>query len=235
MNDKRIVITVDGLAGSGKTALSKALAKKLDYKYLSSGLFYRALGYVALNQQIDYQDVNALVQLLKDSQISIKLTGDYNNRVFLNAEDITDKVYPPEVSEATSQCSAHQAVRKELLTLQRSTFAGNNLIAEGRDLGTIVFPDADCKIFLECSPEILAQRRLEQMTKDKQFSENELAKLKAKLKIEVEERNKRDQNRDISPTIPAEDAIIIDNSAKTLTELLDFVYLHVSERLNLRA
>ncbi len=228
----RIVITIDGLAGSGKTAVSRELAKKLNYRYLSSGLLYRAVGYLALKNQISFEHPEALLPILKNSDIRLEPTEDLNNKLILNGENVTIAALQPEVSEATSSLALHQVIRDYLLDMQINAFAGEPLIAEGRDMGTIVFPEAELKVFLTCSPEILVERRLAQILKNNpNVAETDPELLKKQLQIEIEERNHRDTTRNVAPTIPAVGALIIDNSQQTLTEVVDFVYDYATQNL----
>ncbi len=228
----RIVITIDGLAGSGKTAVSRELAKRLDYRYLSSGLLYRAVGYLALKNQVSFDRPEDLLPILKNTEIKLEPTEDLNNKLILNGENVTMAALQPEVSEATSSLALHQLIRDYLLDMQKNAFVGENLIAEGRDMGTIIFPDAELKVFLTCSPEILVERRLNQILKNNpDAAESDPELLKKQLKIEIEERNHRDTTRDVAPTIPAVGALIIDNSQQTLTEVVNYVYNYATQNL----
>ena len=221
----RKVITIDGLAGSGKSSLAKSLAKKTGFNFLSSGLIYRALGYIISKQEIDTNSERAVLSCLDDFQIKLLNDRDFNCLIELDGKEITSMLYAPEISEASSSVSHHLAVRQRLLQYQLAAFEDNNLIAEGRDMGTVVFPNADLKVFLNCDAEVLAERRLAQLQKSQiGLSAQELKILKSKLKIEITERNERDLKRKNSPTLPASDALVIDNTAKTLTELIDIVY-----------
>lgn len=221
---RRIVITIDGLAGSGKTTIARELAKKLKFKYLSTGLIYRAVGYLAISKNINFADEASLADEIDRAEIKL-LDVCGNNHIFLNKKDITDLVAAPEISEAASETSRHSLVRKKLLDMQRKAFPRENLLAEGRDMGTVVFPEADLKFFIQCAPEVLAERRLRQLYAEGIISAKTTEKqLKKQLAIEIKERNQRDTERSNSPVVPAADAIVIDNSSKPLTELLNFVY-----------
>lgn len=214
----RKVITIDGLAGSGKSTLAKLLAEKLSYELLPSGLIYRTLALLA--KRLHSKDVSVLVEKFQDSTFELK-----SGKVFFDGQEISAALYTPEISELTSQLAVQEELRKAILPLQRDYLPGNNLIAEGRDMGTVVFPDADLKLFLECPEEVLIERRIQQMAKNNSdFNDLDLEKQRQEMQKEISARNERDQQRQVSPTIPAKDAIIVDNSAKTLTELLDFVY-----------
>ena len=231
---KRFILTIDGLAGSGKTAVSREVAKKLGFRYLSSGLFYRAVGYLALLNKITFEEPEKLIPILHKSKISLEPTADLNNRLCLDGVDVTKDILQPQVSEAASTFATLKFVRDFLLEMQRTAFGGDNLVAEGRDMGTIVFPEAQLKVFLTCSPEILAERRLEQILKNRSKDQQINPDLvREELRIEIEERNQRDKNRKIAPTIPAEGALIVDNSQQTLTEVVNYVYNYATQKLSI--
>lgn len=221
----RKVITIDGLAASGKSTIAKHLADKLGYVFLSSGMLYRAVGLLALENSIDFEDVNLLVNKIKESKIDLKIDESGEAQLFLNNKNVTEKVRAPEVSEAASSTAKHEPVRAALLDSQRGAYTGSNIVVEGRDMGTVVFPDANLKFFIKCDENTLINRRLNQLYGNMEnLPQEEANLLKSKMKMEIQERNKRDIERKVSPTIPAKEAIIVDNSSKTLTELLDFVY-----------
>ena len=222
---ERKIITIDGLAGSGKSSLAKELAKKTGFSFLSSGLIYRALGYIVTQEEIETSSEEAVLSCLDSFKIKLLNDEKANCLIELDGKEITSMLFAPEISEASSSVSHHLAVRQRLLEFQLAAFADSNLIAEGRDMGTVVFPNADLKVFLNCDAAVLAKRRLGQLQKKQaNLSDTELKDLKSKLKIEITERNERDLKRPNSPTLPAKDALVIDNTAKTLTELLDIVY-----------
>lgn len=227
---KRKVITIDGLAACGKSTIAKDLANRLGFVFFSSGLLYRAVGYLALINKIDFSDEISLVKIIQQSKIELKHSSSGENLVLLDGIDISEKIRTPEVSEATSSCAQLKLVREALLDAQRNAFINNNIVTEGRDMGTVIFPEADLKFFIKTDEDILIDRRLRQLYGDyEKLSEEEVNVLKLKMKKEIKDRNLRDQLRDNSPTVPANDAIIVDNSGKTLTETLDFVY-HIASR-----
>ena len=226
----RKVITIDGLAASGKSTLAHGISQKIGYAFLSSGLFYRLAGYLAVNKKADLDNQSAIADLIGKYQFDVIVDKDGFNRALLEGADVTSELQSPEVSQATSIASAHASVRELLLNKQRMAFAGRNLVAEGRDMGTVVFPNAELKFYISVDPQTRIERRLKQYVESGSYSENELKALKDKMEIEILERDKRDSERELSPTKPAADAIIINNSGQTLTEVVESMYDFVAKR-----
>jgi cytidylate kinase len=221
----RKVIAIDGLAGSGKSTLARLLADKLGYVYLSTGLLYRAAGFIARNEKIDLKDGDAIAAAVLRHNIALVLDKDRASHVLIDGIDHGQALHDPNASEAASKSAQHGAVRQALMAAQRNAFLGENLVAEGRDIGTVVFPDADCKFFVEVAPQVRIERRLRQLYPDAQtFDANRLELLKKELRIEITERDERDQERAVAPTKAAADAILIDNSGLTLTAVLEKMY-----------
>ncbi len=217
----RIVIAVDGLAGSGKSTLARHLSQQLGFVHLNSGLLYRAVGLMALRAKIDANSETALSAELPKHRIRLELAQDHRPQVTLDGEDITGAVQTPEVSEATSQASQFSIVRQALMQMQREAYSGKAIVAEGRDMGTIVFPDSPLKFFVVADERIRIERRLKQLmdgSVDK--SETTRKRLAAQIGIEIRERDKRDSERPVAPTKPALDAVIIDNSSESLQSVL---------------
>jgi len=220
---KRKVITVDGLAASGKSALAHTLAEKIGYVNFSSGLIYRALGFLALKEGKNCDKEEQLLELLRAHSLRFIRSDKGDCQLELDGKALGKELFAPAVSEATSKGSRHRRVREALLDLQRSAFAGQNLVAEGRDMGTVVFPDADLKFFIKASEEVRVERRIRQITRAK-TAEIDLNLLKRDIQIEIHERDMRDLNRPDSPAIPAKDALVIDNSQQTLTAVIEYMY-----------
>lgn len=225
----RTIITVDGLAGSGKTTLSRLLAEKLRYAHLNSGLLYRAIGLLCVRAKVSGQDPAIVAPLIAAHKIELRSdpSDPCQGRIFIDNQDVTDLVRDPEVSRATSESSQHAVVRQALIGLQRQAFAGQPMVAEGRDMGTVVFPDAPLKFFVQADPQVRVARRFKQLYGSQTLSASELESLTKKITEEVLDRDKRDSERELSPTRPAEDAILIDNSAQTLTAVAQSMYSHV--------
>jgi cytidylate kinase len=226
----RKVITIDGLAATGKSSIAQLLAKKLDFAYFSSGLLYRSLGYAVLSGAADINSEASVLKILNNLNLDITLDPSGKNKAILEGKEITAKLYESRVSEASSIVSVYPSVRKYLLEKQRAVFPGTSLIAEGRDMGTVVFADADIKFFIEADLNARIERRLSQIYKDKALGAAELKSLKQKMEIEIISRDKRDVERSISPTLPAQDAVIINNSRESLTEVVEKMYDFVSKK-----
>jgi cytidylate kinase len=221
----RTIVTVDGLSGSGKTTLSALLADRLGFIHFNSGVLYRALGYLVLASGISPDDQQGVCRLMDDHTLELKLKDDKRTVAYLDRQEVTSFLYSPEVSESTSKLSQHQKVRQRLLQMQREAFMGQSMVAEGRDMGTVVFPEARVKFFITAKASVRASRRLSELKENsKSKGLHEQLNLEDKLKIEIEERDLRDSTRAASPTIPAPGAVIIDNSEQTLTKTLESMY-----------
>lgn len=229
MESKRDVVTVDGLAGSGKTTLSRLLADKLGFVHFGSSLFYRAVAWLALQGGLSLSDDKSLVGLLAAHSIELSFRADGRATVLIDAVDRGDEVKVPEVSEATSIISAISAVRDALYLPQRDVFPGRPLVAEGRDMGTVIFPDAPVKFFISADVDVRVRRRVRELYPDKTLETLDSG-LRRKLQIEIVERDERDANRAVAPTVAADDAIIVDNSSQMLTEVLENMYHAVTSR-----
>ncbi len=221
----RTIITVDGLAGSGKTTLSKLLAEKLGFIHLNSGSLYRSVAWLVKNAGIAPGDTDAIRALLTQNQLSLVNGGDAPAIVQINGQALSEDLQKPEISELTSILAAKDFVRDYLRDTQRLAFAGEPLVAEGRDMGTIIFPDAPLKFFVTASPEIRAARRIAQLYGDTaNWSEDRLNGLKHEMEVEISARDKRDNERALAPTKPAENAVLIDNSREKLTAVVQNMY-----------
>jgi cytidylate kinase len=228
---ERKVITVDGLAGSGKSTLARLLAEKLQYVHLNSGLLYRAVGFLALKEKVNAGDEAALAKILPTHRISLDLDTHGHAKVELDGEDITAEVQTPQVSEATSKASQFGATRSALLQLQREAYGQRPMVAEGRDMGTIVFPTAPLKFFVVADEKVRVARRLSQLVeKAKDRSDAVLKKLESQISIEIAERDKRDTERSLAPTLAAKDALTIDNSTETLEKIVQRMFQEARSR-----
>ncbi|WP_294581333.1 (d)CMP kinase [uncultured Thomasclavelia sp.] len=210
---KKISIAIDGPSAAGKSTIAKMIAKKLDYVYIDTGAMYRSVGYYCLENNIDLRDESKVTAVL--DQIKIELTS--GNQVFLNQENVTDKIREDRVSMAASVVSTYQAVRKYLVYLQRQMAGQGGVILDGRDIGTVVLPDADLKIYQVASSETRAKRRYLENIKRGLPSDLE------KIKQEIEQRDYQDMHRKISPLKKADDAIEIDTSNMTLQQVSDAI------------
>jgi cytidylate kinase len=219
-NSTRIVIAVDGLSATGKTTLSRLLAKKLGFACLHSGLIYRAVALLVLEAGMSEPfDGEAIVRLVSEHQLQ-PCDGACCDEQGMLVDGLmrTAELRGPALSEIASKISALPEVRKLLFDLQRHAFSGQNLVAEGRDMGTVIFPDAKVKFFVNAAPAVRAQRRTAELaTSGDKLLESELEK-------EIAERDARDQGRAVAPTVPAEGAIMIDNSSDSLTQVIEKMY-----------
>lgn len=222
---KKIRVAIDGPAGAGKSTISKIVAKELGFIYIDTGAMYRAVGLKALRHSLDTKkDIDAISKIVDDISIEIE-HGQDGQLVFLDGEDVTSKIRTPEVSIAASDVSAIPKVREKLVELQRLLGQKQNVIMDGRDIGTHVLPDAQIKIFLTASVDDRANRRyLELLEKGTPCSLEE-------VKANIELRDKNDSTRACSPLKPADDAIVIDTTGNTLQQSVDLIIKTIRERL----
>ncbi len=206
-----IAIAIDGPAGAGKSTIAKKISAELGYVYVDTGALYRAIGLYAIRSGVPEQTEQYVVPLLPEIRVELKFI-DHMQRVFLNAEDVSEAIRQNEVSMAASNVSAIPAVREFLFALQQQIARENNVIMDGRDIGTVVLPHADIKIFLTASPEDRAKRRhLELLQKGQEVDFDTLLQ-------EIIERDHNDSTRAIAPLKKAEDAIAVDTSGNSLEE-----------------
>ena len=210
-NTPRPVVTVDGLAGSGKTSLSRELAHQIGFAHLNSGLLYRGVGWLCLEAGIDLDDEHAVAGVLRAHTITLRRNGE----LLIDGVDRSGEVVTPAVSEATSKTSRFPVVRAFLLEAQRNAFPDQGLVAEGRDMGTVVFPEAPLKFFVSASVEVRVARRVAQLKAATGLVIDEDA-----IRREIIERDERDTNRTVSPTRGAPDAIRVDNSERPMAEVV---------------
>ena len=213
------VICVDGPSGSGKGTLAQRLAGHLGFHLLDSGALYRIVGFAASDQGIAWDDESSVTQIARDLDVSF-VTTDLGVRVIYRRRDVTEPVRSVRGGEGASAVAAIPSVREALLARQRELAAAPGLIADGRDMGTVVFPDAPLKIFLEASALARAQRRQSQLQ-----LQGEDVSLPRLLEA-IEARDKRDRTRSISPLVPAEDAVIVDSTDLTADAVFERVLSH---------
>lgn len=211
------IITVDGPSGSGKGTVSRILAKQLGFHYLDSGALYRLLGLVAVRHHIDFSRTTDLSKLAENMDVRFEALANGHNRVLLEGEDVTQELRTEETGALASNVASIQAVRDALLIRQREFARAPGLIADGRDMGTKVFPNAQLKIFLTASIEERASRRYKQL-----LEQGENVSLRA-LEEQVRSRDERDMNRETSPLAVAKDAVEVDSSDLTIQEAVDRV------------
>jgi len=213
---RKAIIAIDGPAGSGKSTVTKLLAKKLKLLYLDTGAMYRALSWLLIKENIDYKKEKKLQNILKDISIVFKSNGTSHQDVFINNYCVTEEIRSQEISSIVSKISSIKVVRKFLVEEQRKIGESGGLVAEGRDIGTTVFPSAELKIFLTASIDERAKRR----KSDKQSKDSREISLQ-KLKELIKKRDFEDSNRAISPLIKANDAIEINTDGYSINEVVD--------------
>jgi len=206
---RRLVIAIDGPAGSGKSTIAARLARKLGYINLESGAMYRALALKALERRVSLEDAAALERLAEDSAMQLEPRGE-GNRVVLDGRDVSQRVREADVTAAASRVSVHPQVRRVMVRRQRALGANGGVVMEGRDIGTAVFPDAAVKIFLDADPMVRSQRRMRQHRG--QDAE--------RVQREIAARDERDRSRANSPLVPAADAVIVDTTHKSVDEVV---------------
>lgn len=226
----KLTIAIDGPAGSGKSSLAKRVAQTLGYLYLDSGAMYRALALKALQKKVTIDNSVALEELARGTHLELKpptpeqeVAGS-KNRVFLDGEEVTQAIRTAEVAQAASRLATIAGVREILVAEQQRAGAGGGVVMEGRDIGTVVFPRAELKIFLEASPEVRAERRW------KEHQEKGETMALAQVLEEVHERDRRDRERKVSPLVRASDAVLVDNTAMDVEEMAQLVVMLARER-----
>ncbi|TYL44702.1 (d)CMP kinase [Dickeya sp. ws52] len=219
------VITVDGPGGAGKGTLCKALAKALQWNLLDSGAIYRVLALAALHHQVDISSEEALVPIASHLDVRFVPEDDGQLKVILEGEDVSNEIRTQEVGNTASQAAVFPRVREALLRRQRAFRDAPGLIADGRDMGTVVFPDAPVKIFLDASAEERAKRRMLQL-QAKGFNVNF-----ERLLSEIKERDDRDRNRSVAPLVPAPDALVLDSTHMSLDEVVERALAYIRQVL----
>jgi len=227
MSEKRIIIAIDGHSSCGKSTMAKQLAQKLGYIYIDTGAMYRVVTLVALRKgwmDNKVPDKTKVIDGLKDIKITFKWDGKLGkNTTFLNGENVEEEIRRLEVSENVSPISTIAEVRKEMVLQQRENGKNKGIVMDGRDIGTVVFPDAELKIFMTASPEIRAHRRY------KELKEKGLDVSFEEVLANVEGRDKIDSTRKASPLKQADDALVLDNSNLTREEQLEWTINKVKE------
>ena len=219
------VLTIDGPSGSGKGTISRAVAERLGWHYLDSGALYRAVGLAAAWESLDLSDPEAVAQCAARTDIRFETQGAGEPHVIVNGKDATRQLRTEPAGAAASAIAAHPPVRAALVDLQHRFRRSPGLVADGRDMGTVIFPDAPYKVFLTASAEERAQRRYKQL-KEKGVSVN-----LAGLLHEIAARDERDAGRAVAPLKPAEDAVIVDSTGTPITEVIERVLAVLPEKL----
>ena len=219
-----MLITIDGPAGAGKTTVSRILAERLEFRYVDTGALYRGIALAVLEAKVDIDDDMGLEALLKDLAIGFTLRGG-TSRLMLNGEDVSDKIRTPDVTMAASAVSAKPTVRQYLLEIQHALGREKQAVFEGRDMGTVVFPDADLKFFLDASVDIRAARRFKEFKGQNRQSMDE-------VKTDMRRRDKNDSTRAVAPLCAAEDAIVVDATSASVEQVVDAMLKHIRKKSN---
>lgn len=213
-------LAIDGPAGAGKSTIAKEVAKRLNFIYVDTGAMYRAVALYYLNKNVDLTNEEEVNKDIDNINVEFKIEDD-GIKLLLNNEDVTNKIRTPEVSDGASKVSVHKLVRERMVSMQQEIAKKNNIVMDGRDIGTVVLPNADLKIYLTASVEERANRRYKEY-----LDKGEEADLE-QIKKDIEERDYRDMHRDISPLREASDAIHLDSTGMEIEEeinyILDFV------------
>ena len=211
------IVTLDGPSGSGKGTVGRLLAQVLNFNYLDSGLLYRGVAILVIEKGIALSDLSNIEEIARNMNLEF---SSENNKIFLDGIDVSNSIRTEEISIVSSKVAQLKSVRAILHEIQRGYLKGNGLIADGRDMGTVIFPDADLKIFITASAEARAYRRYKEL-----LGRGESVSLRD-LKRSIASRDRSDSERKISPLAPAVDAVIIDTSNMTVEEVKDEIVKH---------
>jgi len=215
-----MIVTIDGPAGAGKSTAARRLARRLDFRFLDTGAMYRAVAWAALERSLPWDQPNALVALAR--HVKIELDG---KRVLVDGRDVSEAIRTTEVTAVTHYAANNPGVREHLVELQRRAAGSENIVTEGRDQGTVVFPNAECKVFLTASPEERARRRVVDLaTRGEELSFEDVLELQS-------ERDRNDQSRSVGPLVAAADAIELCTDGLTADEVVDRLEVLVRLRM----
>ena len=218
-----MVITIDGAAGVGKTSTAKELAKRLGYQYFDTGAMYRAVTLFFIRENVDLSSKSEVVKSLDSIKLNIDFSSESEMQIYLDEDNISLKIRSQEVTSKVSAVSALKDVREMMVNIQRSFTANGNFVVEGRDIGTVVFPDAKYKFYLQADYDIRAERRLadfEKLNEAKNINE---------IKEDLEKRDKYDSSRKLSPLKKPDNAIIIDTTLCTFEEQVYKILKHIEK------
>ena len=221
---RRLVITIDGPAGAGKSTTARALAARLGYTYLDTGALYRAVAWKAQANGTDCLDPVAITGLLQHMDLHVTLENE-TTRTIVDSQDVTSYLRAPEVTRVASTVAAMPEVRDWLLPVQQRFGQTGGIVAEGRDMGTRVFPDADVKFFLNADLDTRTARRYQEHRQSGHDGNQE------EIRNQIQDRDTRDQSRNVAPLVPAADAVVIDSSSMTVDEVVTTMMESISARL----
>lgn len=221
---RKLIVAIDGPAGAGKSTVAKRLAKELGYTYMDTGAMYRAFAWRVMEQGMDLSDERELRRVLQ--QTNIELVEHFGRPgVLLNGVDVTDRIRTPELSQLASRVSTSKIVRERMVELQRAIGSQGGVVAEGRDIGTVVFPDAEVKIYLDASSQERARRRFEE------FRGQGSRVTMEETVSEMEERDRRDKERDVAPLRKAEDALVIDSTDSAVDGVVERIMQEIKKKM----
>ncbi|MBQ8930912.1 MAG: (d)CMP kinase [Ruminiclostridium sp.] len=218
-----IAVAIDGPVGAGKSSIARQAAKKLDFIYVDTGAMYRGIGLYTVRKGVGTKDTGAVISLLPEIELDIKII-DGTQRVFLNGEDVSENIRLPEISMAASDVSAIPEVRAFLLDLQRGFAKTNNVIMDGRDIGTVILPDAEVKIYLTADAEVRAKRRYDELIakgKDVKYED---------VLADLNQRDYNDMHREIAPLKVADDAVIADTTELDFEQSCELIAKIIKEK-----
>lgn len=218
-----MIIAVDGPAGAGKSTVAGRVARRLGFQLIDTGALYRAVTYEAMSRQIDPSAAEAVAEVAGELSFDFRTT-DSDNTLVCDGREMGEEIRTQEVSQNTSRISSHREVRDALLEVQRRLGRRQSSVLEGRDIGTVVFPNADLKVFLSASPEERARRRCEQLEGQGESVDYD------RVLTEIRQRDERDRNRDVAPLKKADDAVEIDTTQLTIDEVVDRIVELARER-----
>ena len=222
--ERNFILAIDGPAGAGKSTVAKRLAKALGFLYMDTGAMYRALALKVAENGIEPGNSQQVNKILQDTRIEL-VDRDGESRVYLDGRDVSERIRTPALSQLASKVSTLKAVRDKMVELQRAMGAKGGLVAEGRDIGTVVFPQAEVKIYLDASPEERARRRVEEIN-----SRGGKANLEETL-AETKERDQRDQQRALAPLRKSEDAIVVDSTSLDIDQVVSRIQETIRTRV----
>lgn len=221
---RKLIVAIDGPAGAGKSTVAKRLAKELGYTYMDTGAMYRAFAWRVMEQGMDLSDERELRRVLQET--NIELVEHFGRPgVLLNGVDVTDRIRTPELSQLASRISTSKIVRERMVELQRAIGSQGGVVAEGRDIGTVVFSDAEVKIYLDASSQERARRRFEE------FRGQGSRVTMEETVSEMEERDRRDKERDVAPLRKAEDALVIDSTDSAVDGVVERIMQEIKKKM----
>ena len=225
---KRLIIAIDGPAGSGKSTTAKALAKRIGSPFIDTGAMYRAVTLKAINENVPFQDKKKLIAIAKKARIELVGMDPMKQKVRLDGKDVTKKIRTPELTKNVFYIAQEPLIRREMVKKQRSMGKKNGAVMEGRDIGTQVFPDADYKFYFEANEQIRAKRRHREL-----LASGQKVTLKQVL-ADQKKRDATDYNRQEGPLRPAKDAILMDTSSLTIDETVDKILAIIQPRQKIK-